>query len=186
MMQELLSWIEALPLPALLAAQVGLPLLGVPVSPLWVATGMCASAWWGGLLSGIALALNQTLGYWLARKWLRSPIETWLRARGRSAPQIRVADETLWILLLRVTPGMPLFVQNYLLGLAEVRFGRYLCISLPPQLAYAFAFVSLGHAFKDSNVWRGMLAVSALASVSVAVLLIRRYLNRKLPPCAQE
>ena len=136
-------------------------------------------------LSAGALALNQTLGYWLARKWLRRPIESWLRVRGKTAPQIPEAEESLWILLLRVTPGVPLFVQNYLLGLAQVRFDRYLAISFPVQLAYAVAFVSLGHAFKDSNVWRGMLAVSGLATVAVAVLLVRRHLGQKLHPPVQ-
>lgn len=186
MLPELLSFVEGLPLPGLIAAQVVLPLLGVPVSPLWIATGVQAGVGWGSVLSAAALALNQTLGYWLARKWLRRPIEAWLRARGRSAPQIPAAEETLWILLLRVTPGLPLFVQNYLLGLAQVRFGRYLALSFPVQLAYAVAFVALGHAFKDSNIWRGMLAVSGLAAVAVAVLLIRRHLDRKLRPPVQE
>ena len=186
MIQEFLSLVEALPLAGLLAAQVLLPLLGVPISPLWIATGINAGAGWGGLLSAGALALNQTLGYWLARRWLRQPIEAWLRARGKSAPQIPEAEEPLWILLLRVTPGVPLFVQNYLLGLAQVRFGRYLAISFPAQLAYAVAFVALGQALKDSNVWRGMLAVSGLVAVAVAVVLIRRHLERKLRPPVQE
>lgn len=186
MLQDLLSLVEGLPLAGLLTAQVVLPLLGVPISPLWIATGINAGAGWGALLSAGALALNQTLGYWLARKWLRRPIESWLRARSKSAPQIPEAEETLWILLLRVTPGVPLFVQNYLLGLAQVRFDRYLAISFPVQLAYAVAFVSLGHAFKDSNVWRGMLAVSGLAAAAAAVLLVRRHLGRKLRPPVQE
>ncbi len=185
-LQELFAFIEALPLPGLVGAQVLLPLLGVPISPLWIATGIHAGAGLGGLLSALALVLNQTLGYWLARKWLRRPIEAWLRTRGKTAPQIPEAEETLWVLLLRVTPGVPLFVQNYLLGLAQVRFVRYLVISFPVQLAYAVAFVSLGHAFKDSNVWRGMLAVSGLAAVAVAVLLVRRHLGRKLRPPVQE
>ena len=88
MLQELLSLIDALPLPGLLVAQVVLPLVGVPVSPLWIATGVRAGVVWGALLSGGALAVNLSLGYWLARKWLRRPIEAWLRARGRSTPQI--------------------------------------------------------------------------------------------------
>jgi len=185
-MNDLLSLIESVPLLGLLAAQVVLPLVGVPASPLWVATGVRLGAWWGGLLSAGALALNLTLGYWLARKWLRGPIAAWLHARGRRVPQIPETEETLWILLLRVTPGVPLCAQNYLLGLARVRFSRYLCISFPAQLAYVIAFVSLGDAFKDSNVWRGMLAVSGLVAVAVAVLLVHRYLGRKLRPPVKE
>lgn len=186
MLQEILTWVQSLPLAGLVLAQVLLPLVGVPVSPLWIAMGINAGAGLGGALSAGTLALNQTLGYWLARKWLREPIERWIRARGKSAPQIPEGEETLWILLLRVTPGVPLVVQNYLLGLARVRFDRYLAISFPVQLAYAVAFVSLGHAFKDSNLWRGMFALSGLAAVAVAVLLIRRHLDRKLRPAIKE
>ena len=182
MLQDLLSWIEKLPLPGFVAALVLLPLAGVPVSPLWIAIGVRAGTAWGALLAVVALAANQTAGYWLARRWVRGPIEVWLRARGKSVPQIPAGEETLWILLLRVTPGIPLFVQNYLLGLAQVPFARYLVLSLPVQIAYAVAFVSLGQALRDSNVWRGLLAVSGLAAVAVAVLLLRRHLGRRLPP----
>ena len=181
-MQDFFSLIEALPLVALAVGLVFLPLVGVPVSPLWVAMGLRAGAGVGIVIAVLALALNQAIGYWLARRWLRQPIENWLQARGRRVPQIPETEETLWIMLLRVTPGVPLFMQNYLLGLARVRFGRYLLISLPVQVGYAVAFVSLGHAFKDSNLWRGMLAVCGLVAMVLAVLLLRRHLNRKLRP----
>lgn len=182
MLQELISFVERLPLPSLVAALTLLPLIGVPVSPLWIAIGVRAGTVWGAVLAMVALAANQTAGYWLARRWVRRPIEAWLHARGKSVPQIPAGEETLWILLLRVTPGIPLFVQNYLLGLAQVPFGRYLALSLPVQITYALAFVSLGQALRDSDVWRGMLAVSGLAAVAVGVLLLRRHLDRRLHP----
>ena len=162
-----------------------LPLIGVPISPLWIATGVRAGTLLGGAVSVGALALNQTLGYWLARKWLRRPIEAWLRARHRAVPAIPAGEETLWIILVRVTPGLPLFIQNYLLGLARVPFATYLRISLPIQMAYAVAFVSLGQAFKDSNIWRGMLAASVLVAVLIAVVLIRKVVSRRMPPPVQ-
>ena len=74
MVQKLLSLIEALPLAGLLAAQVVLPLVGVPVSPIWVATGVRAGALWGTVLSAGALAVNLSLGYWMARAWLRANV----------------------------------------------------------------------------------------------------------------
>lgn len=171
-----------MPLPGLAAALAILPLVGVPVSPLWIAIGIRAGTAWGAAIAVLALAANQTAGYWFARRWVRGPIEAWLRARGKSVPQIPAGEETLWILLLRVTPGVPLFVQNYLLGLAQVPFGRYLALSLPVQISYAVAFVSLGQALRDSNLWRGMLAVSGLAAIAVGLLLVRRHLDRKLHP----
>jgi uncharacterized membrane protein YdjX (TVP38/TMEM64 family) len=49
--------------------------------------------------------------------------------------------------ILRVTPGVPLCIQNYLLGLAGVKFARYLLLSLPAQAAYALASKSLSAIF---------------------------------------
>lgn len=133
----------------------------------------------GALYSVVALGLNQSLAYWLARRWLRKPIESWVRKRGKAVPSIPRADEALWILLIRVTPGLPLVIQNYLLGLAEVRFWLYVVLSLPLQIGYVFAFVSMGQAFKDSQVGRGLLAFSGLAALLVIVLLIRRIVSRR-------
>lgn len=166
--------------PAVLFLAVAfLPLVGMPASPLWIAAGVRLGTLAGfGLCSG-ALLINFTAGYWLARWGLRSSLTRWLSRRGWRIPEIPAKDETLTILLLRVTPGVPLCVQNYLLGLAGVKFSRYLLLSIPAQAAYALAFVWLGHSLASSAVWRLLLAVAALTGLVLLVSLLRRWLNRR-------
>ncbi|HMP85010.1 MAG TPA: VTT domain-containing protein, partial [Verrucomicrobiota bacterium] len=123
-------------------------------------------------------------GYWLARRGMRGPLTRWMERRGWRVPQLSDGDETLAILMLRVTPGIPLCVQNYLLGLAEVRFGRYLLLSLPAQAAYALAFVWLGNSLASSGVWRLALGVAALTGLVLLVSLLRRWLSRRASEAA--
>jgi len=72
----------------------------------------------------VALLVNFTAGYWLARCGVRLPLTRRLERRGWRIPQLSAGDESMAILILRVTPGVPLCIQNYLLGLAGVKFGR--------------------------------------------------------------
>lgn len=158
-----------------------LPLAGVPTSPLWIAAGLRMGTIPGFILAGCALILNYTAGYWLARRWLRHWLGAWLEKRGWRLPQLSNGDETLVILLLRVTPGLPLFVQNYLLGLAEVNFARFLLLSLLVQAPQVLAFVWFGHSLADNAIWRLLLAAGALVALSLLVVLFRRILRRRAP-----
>lgn len=162
-----------------------LPLVGMPASPLLIAAGIRLGTAVGFILVLGALLVNLTAGYWLARRWMRVPLTRWLERRGYKIPQLRPADETQFILLFRVTPGVPLFVQNYLLGLAGVNFRRYLLLSLPVQAAYALAFVWFGQSLNSSATWRVMVSVGALVALVLMVSLLRRWLaQRKLRAAA--
>jgi uncharacterized membrane protein YdjX (TVP38/TMEM64 family) len=128
-----------------------LPLCGVPVIPLIVLAGARLGPVTGSLATCGALAFNVSLGYWLAARWLRQPIERLLAARGHRIPTLAREDETKFIFLCRLTPGVPLTVQNYLLGGARVHFGRYLLWSLPVQWAWGVAFVVFGNSLTRSS-----------------------------------
>ncbi|HTH48838.1 MAG TPA: VTT domain-containing protein [Candidatus Limnocylindria bacterium] len=156
-----------------------LPLVGMPASPLLVAAGIRLGTVAGFALVLGALVVNLTAGYWLARRWMRAPLTRWLERRGYKIPQLAAEDETQFILLFRVTPGVPLFAQNYLLGLAGVSFRRYLLLSLPVQAAYALAFVWFGQSLNSSATWKVMVGVGALVALVLAVNLLRRWLAHR-------
>lgn len=157
-----------------------LPLVGMPVSPLWILAGVIFGNAKGIALCIGSLGFNFALGYWMARSLMRAPIERWLAARGKSVPAIPPEDEWLWIVLLRSTPGVPLFVQNYMLGLARVRFGLYLLLSFPIQIVYVTAFVMVGESLVTSSLWRGLLIGGGILAVSVGVSLLRRHLLKRI------
>jgi len=153
-----------------------LPLIGFPASPLLIAIGIRLGTATGMLFVGAAYLINFTAGYWMARSWMRAPLGRWLERRGHSIPKVAPADETQFILLLRITPGPPLFMQTYLLGFAQVNFTRYLILSLLVQMFYVFAFLSFGQSLNNNAAWHAILAVALLIGIALAVNLLRRWL----------
>jgi uncharacterized membrane protein YdjX (TVP38/TMEM64 family) len=154
-----------------------LPLVGCPASPLLVAIGIRLGTATGMVFVGAAYLINFTAGYWLARSWFRAPLGRWLERRGQRLPEVAAADETQLILLVRITPGPPLFMQTYTLGFARVHFGRYLLYSMLIQMGYTFAFLSFGQSLNNKALWRTMLAVGLLIGLVLAVNLFRKWLT---------
>ncbi|MFM9091936.1 MAG: TVP38/TMEM64 family protein [Verrucomicrobiota bacterium] len=158
---------------AFFGAMAVLPLFGFPISPFSLAAGPLFGASLGTplvLVCGIAaIATNLTLAYWLARRALR-PLLARLAGGG--------GDATGLIILVRVTPGPPFFVQNYLLGLADVPFGRYLGWSALVQGAFGTAVMLFGDALAQGRGRIAFLALGLLAGLVIATRLVRRHLSR--------
>jgi uncharacterized membrane protein YdjX (TVP38/TMEM64 family) len=159
-----------------------LPLIGFPASFLLVAIGIRMGIAPGMALVGAAYLINFSAGYWMARSWFRVPLGRWLERRGQRIPQVLPGEETQFILLIRITPGPPLFMQTYLLGFAQVNFLRYLVLSMLVQTFYVYAFLSFGQSLNHNAVWHAILAVALLIGLGLLVnLLRRRLLARKTP-----
>ena len=160
-----------------------LPAFGVPMAPFALAAGPLFGAKLGFpliiTLGILALTFNLTITYWLARRWLR-PVVTRLLARfGYKIPQVDHDDITDLIVLLRVTPGVPFFVQNYLLGLADAPFFRYLVISCAIQWPINCGFMLFGDALSQGKGKVIITAVLFIAALSVGTHLLRKHLAKK-------
>lgn len=165
------------------AAMAVLPIVGVPMSPFALAAGPLFGERLGTpLVLGCGLAaitFNLTVAYWLARRWLRPLLAQLVARLGYKLPQVDSGDATDLIVLLRVTPGPPFFVQNYLLGLAEVPFGRYLAISCAVQWSFNVAFMLFGDALSQGRGKMAMIAIGVLAALVVGTHFVRKHLGRK-------
>ena len=160
-----------------------LPTFAVPMGPFAVMSGLVVREQLGlplvialGLL---AMAVNVTIAYWLARRWLRPPLTRLVTRWGYRLPEVESGDATNLILLLRLTPGPPFFVQNYLLGLAEVPFGRYLILSCATQGLLLSGLVVFGDALSQGKGKMVMLAVGGLAAVMIGTHFVRKHLAKK-------
>ncbi len=160
-----------------------LPVFGAPMGPFAVMAGLVFRERLGlplVLVLGVtAMAINISIAYWLARRWLRPPLTRLMTHWGYSLPQVETGDATKLILLLRVTPGPPFFVQNYLLGLAEVPFGRYLVLSCATQGLLLSGLVVFGDALSQGKGKMVMLAVGAVVAVLVGTHFLRKHLAGK-------
>lgn len=149
----------------------------VPVSLFYVSAGPLfgtapALAW-----IAAALALNITLGHTAAGGLLRPAIEALLARRGLRIPRARnEGDERLLIVLVRITPGIPFFAQNLMLGVAGAGLLRTLVISLPIQMVFATGFVVLGRSAFEGDLGLAVLAIGLIVGGGI----VARFVHRRL------
>jgi uncharacterized membrane protein YdjX (TVP38/TMEM64 family) len=140
------------------------PSLGMPMVVVW---------------SLVAMVVNLTLTYGLARRGLRPLLEALVKRLGYKLPEVESGDVLDLIIILRVTPGIPFFVQNYLLGLAEVPAGKYFAVSCLIALPYCAAFVLFGNALVSGQGKLVLALVGLLAALAAGTQLVRRHYGEK-------
>jgi uncharacterized membrane protein YdjX (TVP38/TMEM64 family) len=171
-----MAWLRELrPLP-FFAAMVFLPALGVPATPLYVFAGASFGPMLGLIGSWIALAVNLALCYWIARR-LR-PQLAWLLRRFRTElPDFAERDQGVvkFTIGVKVAPGVPTFVKNYVLGFVGVPFKPYFAVSMLFTAVYAAAFVLMGDSLVEHELGRtAIAAVVLLAAVALVIAWRRR------------
>jgi uncharacterized membrane protein YdjX (TVP38/TMEM64 family) len=160
-----------------------LPAVGVPASPFTLTAGSVFGPRLGMplvvILCVAAIMANVVLTYFLARRALRPLLEKLMARLGYKLPEVPPEDLTDLAIIVRVTPGSPFPVQNYLLGLARVPFGRYLLVSFIVQAIYTPAFVLFGDALLHGKGKMAMLAGSLLVIAIVVTHWVRKHYGKK-------
>ncbi len=164
----------------LFAALVILPGLPLPASALMLLAG---AVWHDEPLTacGIALgalALNLCWTYAAAAWPARGLVERLLRSRQVKLPSLTGSSQLKLILILRLTPGMPLFIQNYALGFLRVHFGLYLALSMACSGAVTCGVVLTGAGLSDGRLTTVLAGLGLLIVGVLAVQLMRKRVRK--------
>ncbi len=163
-----------------------LPLVGAPLMAFSLTAGPIFGPKYGlptvAAFTVLAIAVNLAISYWLARYALRPTFERLLSRLGYRLPQVAAEDHFGLTVVVRVTPGPPFFIQNYLLGLAGVRFSIFMAVSTVVTSAYAVAAVFFGESLFQG---RGKMAIVAL-SLLVVITVVVQWLRRKYTKSAKK
>ena len=164
------------------AAMVLTPAAGVPVSAFLLTAGPVFGPQYGLgwviVVCLLAVTLNLILTYFLASRAMRPLVEKLLTKLGYKLPQAGANDATDLIILLRVV-GLPFPVQNYLLGLAGIPFGKYLLVSCLVTWPANIAFIFFGDALLHGKGKLALLAFSLLLALMAATQLLRKHYGKK-------
>jgi uncharacterized membrane protein YdjX (TVP38/TMEM64 family) len=165
----------------LFLAMVLLPGLPFPMSLLQLTTGV---VWrdrpvMGCMVFLIALILNQTWTYWVAAKPARKLVEKLLVATSLKIPELPRGDHLKLILVLRLTPGIPLFLQNYLLGFLRAPFHLYLPISILCTGVLGCGVILSGAGLADGNLKWAVIGILTIVIGSALAQAIRSWLEKK-------
>ena len=166
-------------------AQAMLPAIGAPQTAFSLTAGSLFGAQLGMgmvvLCSTLALIANMALTYWLANRLLRPVLEKLMTRFGYGLPAVQSGDATDVIVLLRVTPGAPFPVQNYLLGLGRVPFGKYLLFSTLIAGPLNVAFLLFGEALVQGRGRIALFSLLLILALMVATHLLRKHYGKKRP-----
>jgi uncharacterized membrane protein YdjX (TVP38/TMEM64 family) len=165
----------------LFGALVILPGLPVPTSALLVLAG---TVWrdrpvMACAICLLAIALNMTWTYWLAAYPARGLMEKLLARSTLRIPKLPKNNHLRALLLLRLTPGIPLFVQNYLLGFFRVPFRLYLPVSMGCSGLIACGIVLSGAGVAGGNFMPAITGVGLIVVGMVVVQMVRQRLVGK-------
>jgi uncharacterized membrane protein YdjX (TVP38/TMEM64 family) len=169
---------------AFFTAMAVLPVIGMPMSFFTFPAGeaFAAQMTMPGVIAAAfaALAVGLVLGYWLARYALRPVLVRLLKRFGYEVPRVDQANALSMILVLRLTPGAPYCVQNFILGVAEVPFGLYLWVSWVCAIPYFTAGIILGKGMLQGNFKMVGLAIGVIVVAVVGIKWLRqRYVKQR-------
>jgi uncharacterized membrane protein YdjX (TVP38/TMEM64 family) len=170
--------------PAFFLAMALLPSIGVPLSIFCLTAGSVFGPQLGMpsvmLFSLAAIAANIALTHLLANCFLRPPLQHLLNRYGYRLPHVQSDDVTDLIVLLRVTPGLPFPVQNYLLGLASVPFAPYFTVSCMITFPLNAAIIVFGEALLQGRGRAALAGLLFFLAVITATHLVRKRFKAKL------
>lgn len=166
---------------ALFVALVILPGLPVPTSVLLLTAGV---VWrerpvMACSLCLLALLLNLSWTYWVAAGPGRRLVEKMLTAISVQVPVVPRGDHLKLILIMRLTPGIPLFLQNYLLGFVRAPFHLYLPVSMLCTGIIGTGVVLSGAGLADGKVKWAISGVSLIVLGTVLTQFVRGWLAKR-------
>lgn len=177
----LLAWLQERPL-WLLAAVAILPGFGAPTSPFVIACGAVGipqfGLWPTILATLLAISLCMIWNYWVARSLFRGFFARFLASKEHLLPEGRSGNFLLFAILLRITPGVPLVIQNYFLGFLKMPFRKYLLVSIPAQAIHTPFYVISGGALVEGNFLVLLGALLVIVFLSGVTYLVRHRLEK--------
>jgi len=155
-------------------ALVILPGVGFPASALLLLAGAVWGSNAGSCLAAVgAVMLNVVWTHAVAAGPGRAGIVRLLGERWKRWENLPRTDLLRVACILRVTPGVPLFAQNYILGLLGVPLRLSLLIALPLTGLSVCGFVLTGGALFQGQSGMALTGICLLATAAMATRLIR-------------
>ena len=156
-----------------------LTIFPVPLTPFYIVAGPLFGILPSLLWIPPAIVLNNLIAHTLTTSFLRPWLQTLVARRGQSIPTFNSKkDQSLFIAMVRITPGIPYFLQSLLLGLAGVDRLRFLVISISVHMIYVVGFVVLGRSAFDGEYGVAVIAVALLVVASLCARFVHQRLNR--------
>lgn len=178
MWQDVPAWLERVNRPVALALMATLPIIGFPISAVYLSIGAIFGPLWGGLVVlGITL-VHVAVTQVLAKTLLKQRIAKWRQKWGEKLPVISEGDNISLVAMIVIVPGLPYFARNCLLAVSGVPLRYLLLVGVPLYVARSYTTLFLGNLGNDHSAkmfWViGAIFVTKLAVSALLFMRLRR------------
>lgn len=171
-----IKFLDDLPLIFYTIAIIILPLFFLPCTPIY----FLASSRVGEdnfiyvvLFCLAGVFINMAIAYFVSR-YFGKIVRKYLENRKTKIPKLLNFKDYEIVLLVRMVPGNPLAVQNYLLGLFNIPFATYMLVSILIQIVQVPVYVYLGDAVFSAKASQITLAVSLVLILAIFARMLKR------------
>ena len=166
--------------PLALLMMATLPLVGFPISAVYLAAGSIFGPWLGLVVVTGVTAVHLLVIQVLARTILRGPIERLHEKWRHRFPEVPRDTQVSLVAMLVIMPGPPYFVRNVLLAFAEVPWVTLFGVALPIYVVRSCTTIFLGDLGTDPSTKALVILVGIYATKLVATVLLFRHLRQRL------
>lgn len=184
--QEVPEMLQRINRPLALFVMATLPVVGFPISAVYVASGALFGPWIGGLVVAGVTLVHVLATHLLGRSVLRGPIERLRHKWHHRLPEVPREEHATLVAMIVIVPVLPYIVRNCLLAFSKVPLRFLVGVGVPLYVLRAYVSIFLGDLTNDPSVQTLVIlaAISAVECVASA-LLFRRLKHRCRPPAAE-
>ena len=173
------GWLQTTPPVVYFGAMSILTIFPVPISPFYIAAGTLYGVVPSLLWIPPAIALNNFLAYQMTTGLLRPWLQRVVSRRGYSIPTVTSRrDQSPFVVMVRITPGPPYFLQSLVLGLAGIERTIFLLVSVPVHMICVVGFVVLGRSAFEGELGLAVFALALIVAGSVGARWMHGRLRR--------
>lgn len=136
-----------------------LPLVGFPISLVYLMAGARFGPWLGIPVVALVTAVHLLGTYWITRSLLRGPLERFLARHDYRLPHVPEGEYGGVCLLAALVPGPPYFARNYLLALTDIPFRVYFWVCLTVYVVRSVVAIMIGDLASDPDTGQLLLLV---------------------------
>lgn len=172
--------LESLDRGPLLILVAVLPIFGFSIGLVYLVVGAVFGGWAGLAVVGGATVVHLLGSHWIARSFLRAPVQRFLLRRKHQLPELPEGEEWAIALMTALVPGLPYLARNYLLALSDIPLRTYFWICWPVYVLRSALTIFLGEFSGDFTVRRAaILGVVLAVKIAICAYLIHRLRNRR-------
>ena len=168
---------------AFFLAMAVLPAFGFPLAPFALvagpAFGPLLGPWAVAGCAGVAIGANVALSYWLARRVFGPTVRRWIERLGYRVPELPSGTAWQVVVLLRLAPGLPFWVQSYVLGLFGVAWLPYQVVSTLVPAVYVGGVIVFGESLWRAEARNAFLGATIVGLAVAASSYWRHRVSRR-------